>query len=269
MTALPFFLAAPGGQRFCLFHPAPAASRGAILYVHPFAEELNKSRRMAAMQARAYAQAGFQVLQIDLYGCGDSSGDFGDARWQLWHDDLDLAARWLRQRCAGPLYVWGLRLGALLALEGARRLQPDGLILWQPVVSGCAHLHQFARLQSAARLFAAAAPEASGATGASDEIAGYSIAAPLAAAIMAAEAAPWQPACPVHWLELAAPVADRPPALQPASRLVVDGWRQAGAVIEAAAIADTPFWHSTEIVEAPALLAASLAALEHAPGLAA
>ena len=41
-----------GGQRFCLFHEAhDQPSRGLILYVHPFAEEMNKSRRMAALRS--------------------------------------------------------------------------------------------------------------------------------------------------------------------------------------------------------------------------
>jgi len=77
----PFFLPASRGERFCIFHPAAGALRGAVLYLHPFAEEMNKSRRMAALQSRMLAARGIAVLQIDLFGCGDSSGDFGDASW--------------------------------------------------------------------------------------------------------------------------------------------------------------------------------------------
>ena len=39
---------------------------------------------MASLQAKAMAGAGYFVLQIDLYGCGDSAGDFGDALWERW-----------------------------------------------------------------------------------------------------------------------------------------------------------------------------------------
>jgi len=60
-------------------HAAQGAALGSVLYGHPFAEEMNKSRRMAGLQARALARAGYDVLQIDLRGCGGSSGDFGDA----------------------------------------------------------------------------------------------------------------------------------------------------------------------------------------------
>ena len=76
-----FFLAADNGragQRLCIHHPPRRGepARGAVLHLHAFAEEMNKSRRMVALQARALAEAGFAVLQIDLHGCGDSGGDF-------------------------------------------------------------------------------------------------------------------------------------------------------------------------------------------------
>ena len=120
--AEPFFLQTDCGRRFCLYH-APRAEkecRGAFIYVHPFGEEMNKSRRMAALQARAFAAMGFGVLQIDLFGCGDSSGDFSDARWDIWKQDLSGASTWLAERVSAPISLWGLRLGALLALDFAR-----------------------------------------------------------------------------------------------------------------------------------------------------
>ena len=48
------------GQRFCLLHTPPASqpALGHVVYVHPFAEEMNASRRMAALNARALARAG-------------------------------------------------------------------------------------------------------------------------------------------------------------------------------------------------------------------
>ncbi|MCK7493610.1 MAG: alpha/beta hydrolase [Comamonadaceae bacterium] len=77
---------------------------------------MNKSRRMAALQSRALAAAGFAVLRVDLLGCGDSAGDFGDATWPRWVDDVVAAARWLRRQhpdaADAPLWLWGLRAGA-------------------------------------------------------------------------------------------------------------------------------------------------------------
>jgi len=58
-----------------------------VVFAQPFVEEMNKSRRMAALQARALAGQGWAVLLPDLLGCGDSPGDKGDARWTAWVDD--------------------------------------------------------------------------------------------------------------------------------------------------------------------------------------
>ena len=69
MSLEAFFLPVTGGRLFCLLHrPAgETAIKGAVLYVHPFAEEMNRSRRMAALQAKAMASAGYMVLQVDLF----------------------------------------------------------------------------------------------------------------------------------------------------------------------------------------------------------
>ena len=92
---LPASLGRPG-QRFCIFHATHGREpKGCILYIHPFAEETNKSRRMAAPQSRELARAGYAVLQIDLLGYGDSSGSFGDATWDGWLQDVAQGAQWL------------------------------------------------------------------------------------------------------------------------------------------------------------------------------
>ena len=49
-----FFLPAENGYRFCLYTPAPGNNeKAALIYLHPFAEELNKTRRMVALQVKA------------------------------------------------------------------------------------------------------------------------------------------------------------------------------------------------------------------------
>ena len=99
-----FHLARPNGERLCVYHaPTAGLPRAAVVYVHPLAEEMNKSRRMAALQSRALAAVGCAVLRIDLHGCGDSSGDFADASWEDWVDDVVAACGWLRERVAAPL----------------------------------------------------------------------------------------------------------------------------------------------------------------------
>lgn len=147
---------------------------------------MNKSRRMAAMQSRAFAETGFGVLQIDLYGCGDSDGEFGDARWNIWKADLASAYGWIRNRTPVPVSLWGLRLGALLALDFASDLEKpvDKVILWQPVLDGASFLNQFLRLRLASEMFFnATGPKGAGtaalrerlANGETLEVAGYEL----------------------------------------------------------------------------------------------
>lgn len=159
--ALPqaFFLLAAPGQRFCLFHlPQGPRPKSRVLYLHPFAEEMHASRRVVAQQCRALAADGHAVLQIDLLGCGDSSGDFGDATWTAWIQDALLGLRWLREHTdEAPTWLWGLRAGALLACNTVSAWHTQhpsdhlNLLLWQPVASGQQQLQQFLRLHAAAQ----------------------------------------------------------------------------------------------------------------------
>ncbi|MDR2187936.1 MAG: hydrolase 2, exosortase A system-associated [Azonexus sp.] len=263
----PDFLAVDGGRRFCLFHPAQGGeARAAVLYLHPFAEEMNKTRRMAALQSRALAAAGCDVLQIDLFGCGDSSGDFADATWAAWRADALAAYRHLRQRSAAPLTLWGLRAGCLLAVEAAAEI-PETItfLFWQPVLAGRQHWQQFMRLKIAGEM-AAGETKAVGeqlrrqlAAGQTVEIAGYAVAPALAQGLEQAELAP--PAGRrgrVVWLEVS-PRDEAAFSLPTTKR--IEQWRAAGFAVEAAVVRGPAFWQTAEIEEAPELLAATRAAL--------
>ncbi len=270
-AARPFFLDTAAGKRFCLYHPPGPGTkcRGALLYIHPFAEEMNKARRMAALQAREFAAAGHAVLQIDLFGCGDSSGDFADARWEIWKHDLAAAHAWLSNETAAPVKLWSLRLGALLALDFASDFSGriDGLLLWQPVLQGSVFLTQFLRLQLAADMLAGHVQEEQGTralrerlhTGQSVEIAGYRLAPALAQAIDATDAARLPPPdCPVHWFQLMQE-AERP--LPPATARLADAWRQNAIDLRLHQVQCPAFWLTQEIVDCPQLLSATGASL--------
>ncbi len=269
------FLAHGAAARFALYHAPAAPCRGAWLYLHPWAEEMNKARRMAALQARALAAAGWAVLQLDLHGCGDSAGDFGDADWDSWRADVAFGMGWLQATLGAQLPqapgLWGLRLGALLALDYAAQpvgAAPAQLLLWQPVLQGNAHLTQFLRLRVAAQMLgdgvADGGTEALRATlagGSALEVAGYTLAPAMAGALDRLDASRLAPPCPVHWLELA-PAEGRP--LAPVSQRVLQGWQAAGVDGRAQCVAGPAFWATQEIAEAPALLAATCAMLQEA-----
>jgi exosortase A-associated hydrolase 2 len=257
----PFFFDADPGTRFSLYHaPAPQVPpRGRILYIHPFAEELNRTRRMAALQARRFAAMGLAVLQIDLFGCGDSCGDFNAARWEIWKRDLATARNWLADRSEGPMYLWGLRLGGLLALDFAAATHVDGIVLWQPFLHGRTCINQFLRLALGVD------PDGPRTTAALRahlvghgvlEVNGYELAAQLAHAIDACDAAALVlPACPVHWFALEAPPPAR--AAASAARLAAS-WAAGGTTLHLHALDGAPFWRG-EQAECPALLDATSA----------
>jgi exosortase A-associated hydrolase 2 len=265
-----FFFDAEPGTRFSLYHaPHPhSPDRGAILYVHPFAEELNTTRRMAALQARQFAALGYAVLQIDLFGCGDSCGDFSAARWDQWQRDLAVARSWLAERNAGPMHLWGLRLGGLLALDYAATAPVDGIILWQPFLNGRTCINQFLRQRllsgiAARGADAADAPRSTAALRAllaahgSIEVGGYAIASELAQAIDAVDAAAIAvPPCPIHWFASGQPASGRVEAN--AARLA-ERWSAFGATLHFHPVDGVPFWAPGQDAECPAMLAATSA----------
>lgn len=271
IAAAPFFLKAGAGQRFCLHHPPhpDVQHRGSLIYVHPFAEELNKSRRMAALQARALAAAGVAVLQIDLSGCGDSSGDFSDATWVDWKSDLALAWEWLAARNAGPIGLWGLRLGALLALEFAKEATHavDRLVLWQPVINGEMFLTQFLRMRMASEMLRGLDVQPMGtremrdalAAGETLEIAGYELSPALAASIDRLKLSELGVKnVPIHWLEI---LTEASAQLPPAAARIADGWKEQGVELHTHLLVGDKFWMSQEITDCPALLSATTSTL--------
>jgi len=260
------FLRVPhGGRRFALFHEPEGAARALALYIHPFAEELNKSRRMAALQARSLAEAGFAVLQLDLLGCGDSSGDFGDASWDAWIEDILFGIGWLRSQADAPLWLWGLRAGCLLAADAARRLDaPCHLLCWQGMASGAIGLKQFLRLKTAAQLLdgkergAMQALQQRSRAGESIDIAGYTLSSALVTGFERSTQEPSSQVARLEWLEVSTQAnAD----LSPASTACLDRWRRSGTLVSSRVVQGPAFWQTTEIEEAPALLEATHAVL--------
>lgn len=268
MPTQAFFLPADGpagGQRLCLYHPADDRALAAVVYVHPFAEEMNKSRRMAAVASRTLAKANIAVLQLDLLGCGDSSGDFGEANWGDWVEDVLLAARWLRERVDAPLWLWGLRAGCLLTAEAAQRMDgPLNLLWWAPVASGKQQLQQFLRLKSAGEILkgqagsGAAALRDELAAGRSVEVAGYAISPGLAIGMAAAVLSPSRSVQRLEVVELGSSESSSP---SPAVSQAMAAWQREGVAVQARHCRGPAFWQTTEIEEAPAMVDATVAAI--------
>jgi exosortase A-associated hydrolase 2 len=266
-----FFLPAQQGHRFCLYTPASGNSeKAALIYLHPFAEELNKTRRMVALQVKALAEAGYSVLQIDLLGCGDSSGDFGDATWDGWLADVELAYQYLRQRSSATIWLWGLRAGCLIAASAAPRLpEKVKFLFWQPMLAGQVVFQQFLRLAAAGALFDAdggkgvvARLKTALAAGKEIEVAGYRLSPLLANPLVLAEVNPLNGVTSnLIWLDVS---SREKPEISLTTTAQLDNWRNAGHQVEHQTVSGPGFWQSTEIELAPALFDATLAALEAA-----
>lgn len=255
------------GQRFCLMSQPAVASTKAVLYIHPFAEEMNKSRRMAALAAAAMASRGWTVLQIDLHGCGDSSGDFGDASWSGWVDDIDAAHAWLQGQGCDEVVLFGLRSAALLISAYLLRTAASlPLLLWQPVANGKQHLNQFLRLKGVSGMLddtdaktVMARMRDEIAAGRTVEVAGYALAPDLVAGLEAATLAlPSSFAAPVHLIEIGANAAAAP---SPALASLITRWSANGVRASAQTVCGPSFWQTQEIEDCPGLIEASCAAL--------
>jgi exosortase A-associated hydrolase 2 len=229
---------------------------------------MNKSRRMAAMQSRALAAAGWTVLQVDLLGCGDSEGDFGEATWSHWLDDIYACVEWLRAETHSMPALWGLRTGGLLASHAMRSLSPvPGLLLWQPVVSGKRYLQQFLRLSVVAQLGSVEGAARVGTQhlrdqlghGESVEVGGYAISPELALDLEGSELMPPPTPTRVAWLEVATGTSMGLPA---ASGQRVETWRAAGHRVDVRVVEGLPFWQTQEIAECAELIHATLGAVE-------
>jgi exosortase A-associated hydrolase 2 len=235
---------------YLLLEPAPAVAHCSVLFLPPFADEMNKSRRMVACQARALADAGFRVMLLDLSGCGDSGGDFVDASWNNWLQDAEIAARFLMEGSDAAPVIWGLRMGALLACGLAHgRPEFQKLLLWQPVLNGEQQVDQFLRLRtvptsgSGEVIFDRKSLWDELRAGRSLDIAGYELSSTLALEMARARLNDLRPEGQVHWLEIGmVPHAK----IAPGSENVVSRWREQGASVETSYVHGDPFWRTVD-----------------------
>jgi exosortase A-associated hydrolase 2 len=262
----PFFIEGSAGGRFAVRY-SPEAPRQAVLFVPPFAEEMNKSRHAVAAASRAIAARGVSVLAIDLFGCGDSDGAFVDARWELWLDDIDSAVAWLQRETGLTPALWGLRLGATLATSWvASRNRSLPLILWQPVLSGATHLTQFLRLAGSATLMGGSADGrgtrellADLAADQSVEVAGYTVGPALARGLQGAKLSlPDDFEAPVLCFEMG---SERQTSISPALQAVIADWEGRNVPVRATLCRGAPFWQTQEIAGCGDLLPLTIDAL--------
>jgi len=266
-----FFLETGRGQRFCVLTRPASDPVGTLLFLPPLAEEMNKSRRMVALAADAFASAGWAVLQIDLFGCGDSDGDFGEAGWADWLDDVDAGWSWLTRQFGLVPWLWTLRAGSLVAADWIKRSgHGPNVLMWQPVTNGQQHLAQFMRLKVASEMLVESDAknvmsqmrEALKA-GQSVEIAGYLLSPALASGFDGAKLA-FEPGYGARCVLIEVASAGRNEA-SPALRMLEQRLGEAGVQGMLEVVPGTAFWQTQEIEVVPALIEKSRILLQEVP----
>lgn len=222
-----------------------------------------------ALFALRLASEGHACLIVDLYGTGDSDGEFDEGRWDIWLDDLQRAKDWLIARDLREINLLGIRFGACLATTLARQSATEytRLLMWQPVIRGKSFMTQFLRLKmvsdmvdSSSQLSTTELREIS-AGGEPIEVAGYKIRHELLASIDAFD-----------MLDDAPPVGTEvsifevTPSAAPRYSLdcqrLVKQWSDAGTNVVSSLIGGHQFWSSTETVVVPELVDATFRAMQ-------
>jgi pimeloyl-ACP methyl ester carboxylesterase len=117
-----------------------------FIFVPPFAEEMNRSRRLLSLLSHKLANNGHRAILYDLPGTGDSQLDFAQARLSHWIETTQTIMS--AQPLEAQIYLIGVRFGAALAASA-----DDGkaqIAMIAPVMSGASTLRTYTRISSPA-----------------------------------------------------------------------------------------------------------------------
>jgi alpha/beta superfamily hydrolase len=129
------FFCRGGKHLFRVDYLPEAGADSSLVLCSPFAEEKVRTQRIYVSLARALAALGIAVSLFDYYGDGDSEGEFSKARFEDRLDDIRAVSADLQKSTgASRTGLLGLRWGGTMAALAAVDVQPDLLVLWEPVV---------------------------------------------------------------------------------------------------------------------------------------
>lgn len=248
------FLEGARARVFALLRRPAEPTGPAVLIAPPFAEEMNKTRKMFSNVGQALLARGVATILVDPYGTGDSEGEFRDASWEGWVEDLARAAEWAAHEGFPVRGLLCVRLGCLLGARLAQRglFEVQSSVFWQPVIEGDRFVTQFLRLRVAASMMEETRETVSGLremlrAGRCIEVAGYELAPGLAGDLEKLKLADalGSHLGALHWMEV---VGDPQRPLPAASEACVSGGRSRGLEITVCTVQGEPFWESTEIV---------------------
>lgn len=257
----PMFLDGERGRVFALHFCPIAPPRAHLIFLPPFCEEMNRCRHLVADQARRFASDGYSCLILDPFGTGDSEGELADASWEGWRADAVTGVSWCQQQNSIPVILWGLRLGALLAVDVAATYsgQFTKLLLWQPVINGKTYLTQVLRARIAYLSGNALPPETTEEMrltlqkGENIEVAGYELGGNLAQEIDNINMANYSSlsGVDIHWVQQTSRPGD---ALSVGVQKVVDQLVSQANNVELTLFQSPPIWQLSERADCHQLL---------------
>jgi exosortase A-associated hydrolase 2 len=122
--------------------------------IPPFAEEMNKCRHLLS-ELRQQLIGHSDLLLLDPYGTGDSSGDLDTATAQQWTSDWLSLLHIVKTAGYQKINVVAVRYGHLQLIDLLQQVLPlpiHKIVLWQPYLQSSTFLQQFFRLKIAEQM---------------------------------------------------------------------------------------------------------------------
>ena len=134
-------------------HHTACKDNRAVIFVPPFAEEMNRSKRMYVLCARLLADSGINAICFDYSGTGDSSGEWGEFSYSDWVSDLNDVYQYYSKVGKNISFI-ALRFGALVLADAVTSsdLKADRCVLWDPIETGEMLTRQLIRMKIAAAM---------------------------------------------------------------------------------------------------------------------
>ena len=125
----------------------------AVIFVPPFAEEMNRSKRMYVLCSRLLADSGVHAFCFDYSGTGDSSGEWGDFSYSDWVEDLNQIYKYATNLSSKVSFI-ALRFGALVLADAIDQcdMDVDRCVFWDPIENGEILTRQLIRIKIAAAM---------------------------------------------------------------------------------------------------------------------
>lgn len=131
------------GQR--LFFCAHGNTQNGVgwIFCNPFLEEKTFTHSVYVALARRLAAEGHFVMRFDFTGDGDSEGDLSAIGLGDWVDDVVDASAYARDAFGlTQPRLFGLRLGAGVALLAAAAVRAVQVLAWEPIARGATYFQE-------------------------------------------------------------------------------------------------------------------------------